>query len=120
MESESRQHMSFASVDDSPHMSFCSWTPPWCGLDFMASCSPAESVVSSSLFAYLKADNRMLRERLKGRSLRFSDRERALLAHKAFGMPRKVLLELGTIVTPDTLLAAHALGVIVALRHRCP
>ena len=28
----------------------------------------------------LKAENRMLRERLKGRSLRFSDRERALLA----------------------------------------
>jgi len=28
---------------------------------------------------YLKAENRMLRERLKGRSLRFSDKERALL-----------------------------------------
>ena len=35
---------------------------------------------------YLKAENRMLRERLKGRSLRFSDRERALLARKAFGI----------------------------------
>jgi hypothetical protein len=38
---------------------------------------------------YLKAENRMLRERLKGRSLRFSDSERALLARKAFGIPRK-------------------------------
>jgi hypothetical protein len=56
---------------------------------------------------YLKAENRMLRERLKGRSLRFSDRERALLARKAFGIPRKVLLELETIVTPDTLLRWH-------------
>ncbi len=56
---------------------------------------------------YLKAENRMLRERLKGRSLRFSDAERALLARKAFGIPRKVLLELGTIVTPDTLLRWH-------------
>jgi putative transposase len=56
---------------------------------------------------YLKAENRMLRERLEGRSLRFSDRERALLARKAFGIPRKVLLELGTIVTPDTLLRWH-------------
>ena len=56
---------------------------------------------------YLKAENRMLRERLKGRSLRFSDKERALLARKAFGIPRKVLLELGTIVTPDTLLRWH-------------
>ena len=49
---------------------------------------------------YLKAENRMLRERLKGRSLRFSDRERALLARKAFGIPRKVLLELGTSRSP--------------------
>jgi hypothetical protein len=56
---------------------------------------------------YLKAENRMLRDRLKGRSLRFSDRERALLARKAFGIPRKVLLDLGTIVTPDTLLRWH-------------
>jgi transposase InsO family protein len=56
---------------------------------------------------YLKAENRMLRERLKRRSLRFSDRERALLARKAFGIPRKALLELGTIVTPDTLLRWH-------------
>jgi hypothetical protein len=56
---------------------------------------------------YLKAENRMLRERLNGRSLHFSDGERALLARKAFGIPRKVLLELGTIVTPDMLLSCH-------------
>jgi putative transposase len=56
---------------------------------------------------YLKTENRMLRERLNGRSLRFSDKERALLARKAFGIPRKVLLGLGTIVTPDTLLRWH-------------
>jgi hypothetical protein len=43
---------------------------------------------------YLKAENRMLRERLKGRALRFCDQERALLARKAFGIPHKVLLEL--------------------------
>src|SRR5512138_2466783 len=56
---------------------------------------------------YLKAENRMLRERLNGRSMRFTDKERALLARKAFGIPRKVLLNLGTIVTPDTLLRWH-------------
>jgi hypothetical protein len=38
---------------------------------------------------YLKAENCMLRERLKGRSLRFSDRERALLARRAFGIPAR-------------------------------
>ena len=56
---------------------------------------------------YLKSENRMLRERVKGRSLRFSDQERALLARKAFGIPREVLLDLGTIVTLDTLLRWH-------------
>ena len=56
---------------------------------------------------YLKVENRMLRERLKGRSLQFTDRGRALLARKAFGIPRKVLPDLGTIVTPDTLLRWH-------------
>jgi hypothetical protein len=56
---------------------------------------------------YLKVENRMLRERLKGRSLRFTDRERTLLERKAFGIPRKVPLEMGTIVTPDTLLRRH-------------
>jgi hypothetical protein len=30
-----------------------------------------------------------------------------LLARKAFVIPRKVLLEVGTIVTPDTLLRWH-------------
>ena len=49
----------------------------------------------------------MLRERLSGRSLRCTDKGRALLARKAFGIPRKVLFELGTIVTPETLLRWH-------------
>lgn len=56
---------------------------------------------------YLKAENEMLRERLKGRRLRFTDRERALLARKAQAVGRKALLELGPIVTPDTLLRWH-------------
>ena len=56
---------------------------------------------------YLKAENEMARERLKGRRLRFSDAERALLARKALALGRKALLELGTIVTPDTVLRWH-------------
>jgi len=56
---------------------------------------------------YLKGENGLLRERLKGRRLRFTDAERALLARKAQAVGRKVLLELGTIVTPDTLLRWH-------------
>ena len=52
---------------------------------------------------YLKAENRMLLQRLNGRRLRFTDAERVLLARKAKALGRKALLELGTIVTPDTV-----------------
>ena len=56
---------------------------------------------------YLKTENGLLHERLKGRGLRFTDAERALLARKAHELGRRALLELGTIVTPDTLLRWH-------------
>ena len=36
-----------------------------------------------------------------------TEKERASLARKGFGIPRKVLLDLGTIATPDTLLRGH-------------
>ena len=49
----------------------------------------------------------MLQERLRGRRLRFSDAERALLARKAKAVGRRALLELRTIVTPDTLMRWH-------------
>ena len=56
---------------------------------------------------YLRAENLMLQERLRGRRLRFSDAERALLARKAKAVGRRALLELRTIVTPDTLMRWH-------------
>ena len=56
---------------------------------------------------YLQAENSMLQERLRGRRLRFSDAERALLARKAKAVGRRALLELRTMVTPDTLLRWH-------------
>ncbi|MEJ7667480.1 MAG: hypothetical protein WKH97_01840 [Casimicrobiaceae bacterium] len=49
---------------------------------------------------YLQAENSMLQERLRGRRLRFSDAERALLARKAKAVGRRALLELRTMVTP--------------------
>jgi hypothetical protein len=42
----------------------------------------------------------MLKERLRGKRIRFTDEERALLARKAKAVGRKVLLELDTIVSP--------------------
>ena len=56
---------------------------------------------------YLKAENRVLRARLGGRRIVFTDAERRQLAVKAKALGRKGLHELGTIVTPETLLRWH-------------
>src|SRR5450759_4087183 len=56
---------------------------------------------------YLREENRVLREQLDGRRLRFNDNQRRRLATKAKGLGRKILAEVATIVTPETLLAWH-------------
>ena len=56
---------------------------------------------------YLREENRILREQLGGRRLRFTDAQRRRLAAKAKGLGRKLLAEFATIVTPETLLAWH-------------
>ena len=48
---------------------------------------------------FLKAENRLLKDRLRGRRTRFTDAERALLARKANAVGRKALLEFDTIVS---------------------
>ena len=59
------------------------------------------------LIDYLREENRVLREQLGGKRLRFTDDQRRRLAVKAKELGRKVLIDLGTIVTPETLLAWH-------------
>ena len=54
--------------------------------------------------AYLQAENRILREHLGCRRLRFSDAERCRLAAAAKKVGRRGLFDIGPIVTPDTLL----------------
>ena len=53
---------------------------------------------------YLQAENRILREHLGDRRLRFSDTERRRLAVAAKKVGRRLLFDVGPIVTPDTLL----------------
>ncbi len=53
---------------------------------------------------YLKEENRVLREQLGARRLRFTDDQRRRLAAKARAMCRENLKELADLVTPDTLL----------------
>ena len=58
-------------------------------------------------FEYLREENRVLREQLGERRLRLNDDQRRRLAAKAKGVGRKLLAEVATIVTPETLLRWH-------------
>ena len=56
---------------------------------------------------YLREENRILREQLGDRRVRFNDDQRRRLAVRAKGLGRKLLAEVASLVTPDTLLAWH-------------
>src|SRR2546427_10115059 len=56
---------------------------------------------------YLQEENRVLREQRGPRRLRFTDEQRVRLAAKAKRLPRRVLHEIVSVVSPDTLLAWH-------------
>ena len=56
---------------------------------------------------YLREENRVLKEQLGNRRLRFTDDQRRRLAAKAKLVGRRVLNEIADLVTPDTLLAWH-------------
>ncbi len=55
------------------------------------------------MIEYLQEENRVLREHLDGRTLRFTDSQRRRLARKAKKIRRKTLMEIATLVTPATL-----------------
>ena len=54
---------------------------------------------------YLLEENRVLKDRLEGQRLRFTDEQRTQLAVKAEILGHQLLDEIETLVTPDTLLA---------------
>jgi putative transposase len=56
---------------------------------------------------YLVEENRVLREQIGNRRMHFSDGQRRRLAAKAKKISLKLLREVATIVTPETLLAWH-------------
>ncbi len=58
----------------------------------------------SAMLDYLKEENRVLREQLSGKRLRFTDAQRRRLARKGKLVGRRGLSELGCIVQPDTIL----------------
>ena len=59
------------------------------------------------LIEYLHEENRVLREQLGGKRLRFNDDQRRRLAVRAKKLGWRMLHELTTVVTPATLLAWH-------------
>ena len=53
---------------------------------------------------YLQEENRVLREQLGDRRLRFTDAQRRRLATKGNALGRRALEQLAGLVTPDTIL----------------
>ena len=59
------------------------------------------------VIAYLVEENRILRSQLAGRRLRLSDQERCRLARRGRRLGRRLLRQVATMVTPDTILRWH-------------
>jgi putative transposase len=61
----------------------------------------------SQVISYLIEENRVVKEQLKlgGKRPRFRDDQRRRLAAKGKPMGRKALCQIGTMVTPDTILS---------------
>ena len=61
----------------------------------------------ADIIAFLREENRLLKAKLAGRRLRFDDGERRRLAELAHRLGRRLLAQVATIVTPDTILRWH-------------
>jgi len=60
-----------------------------------------------TVIAYLQEENRVLRELHGEKRLRFNNDQRRRLAARGKALGRGVLREIGTLVTPDTILRWH-------------
>src|SRR5215471_13397254 len=59
------------------------------------------------IIEYLVEENRVLKGQLTGRRLRLTEEQRRCLAAKGRRLGRRVLRQVATIVTPDTILRWH-------------
>jgi len=57
----------------------------------------------NNIIAFLREENRVLKARLEGQRLRLDDSERRRLAELGHRLGRRVLGQVATIVTPDTI-----------------
>jgi hypothetical protein len=56
---------------------------------------------------YLREENRVLKEQLGGRRPRLTDAQRRRLASRGHALGRSLLVQVATLVTPDTILRWH-------------
>lgn len=61
----------------------------------------------AEVLEYLIEENRVLKKQMKGRKLRLTDEQRRRLAAKEKRIGRRLLMQVATIVTPDTILRWH-------------
>ena len=61
----------------------------------------------TDLIAFLREENRVLKSRLSGQRLRFEDDERRRLGELGHRVGRRLLAQVTTLVTPDTILRWH-------------
>jgi len=69
---------------------------------------------------YLRTENQVLREKLGKRRILFDDDQRRRLAVKGKILGRKLLAQVGTLVTPDTILRWHRLLVAKKWDYSAP
>src|SRR5436190_11990055 len=69
---------------------------------------------------YLREENRVLKEQLGCRRLRLNDDQRRRLAAKAKRLGRRILAEVASIVTPETLFGVAPETDRPQIRRNCP
>jgi putative transposase len=72
----------------------------------------------SELIEYLREENRVLKAQLRGKRMVLTDDERRRLAVLGARLGRQILVEVATIVTPDTILRWH--GTLIARKWTYP
>ena len=66
---------------------------------------------------YIKEENRVLKEQLGGKRLRFTDDQRRRLTVKSKALGRKGLAKIECVVTPDTILRWYRISALHTIKN---
>ena len=70
-----------------------------------------------AVIEYLREENRVLKQQLGRRRLRLTDAQRRRLAARGKAIGRRALVEVASLVTPDTILRWHRQLIAQKLTH---